>query len=78
MLDRYCDAVDKLKYVGEVAGCRVTVYYHNYMEYDYTVVALAFCDPSRQPLKLNDSNYVVRIGTCSLDTKFFAIYERAF
>lgn len=66
MLDCYCDAVDKLKDVGEVAGCHVTVLYL----VDYAIVKLAFCDSSRQPIKLNDSDYVIDIATRSFDTKF--------
>ena len=66
MLDHYCDAVDKLRYVGEVAGCHVKVSYCG----GHAIVELTFCDSSRQPIKLNDSNYVIYIGTYSFDIKF--------
>lgn len=66
MLDHYCDAVDKLRYVGEVAGCHVKVSYCG----GHAIVELTFCDSSRQPIKLNDSDYVIDIATRSFDTKF--------
>ena len=71
MLDHYCDAVDKLKYNGEVAGCRVTVSYHNDVtDGDYTTVQLVFCDSSGQPIEMNDRDYFVLNNARSLDTRF--------
>ena len=72
MLGHYCDIVDKLKYSGEVAGCRVTVSYHNddITGGGYTEVKLVFCDSSGQPIKMNDRDCFVLNNARYLDVKF--------